>query len=100
MPGEDVSADAIDAARSAGRDAAEATAATAPEHPLLGVGWAQGFGQIDQLRTAVQRARDAGFTWKQIAEVTGEHWQTARTKYGAGYEAQRRYRERKKAEGE
>ena len=96
MAGEPVTADEIDAARNAGHDAAQATASTAPEHPLLGVGWAQGFGQVDQLRTAVKRARDAGYTWKQIAEVTGEHWQTARTKYGSGYEAQRRYRERRK----
>lgn len=100
MPGEPVTADEIEAARAAGHEAAEATAATAPDHPLLGVGWAQGFGQVDQLRTAVRRARDAGFTWKQIADVTGENWQTAKTKYGTGYDAQRRYRERRKAEGE
>ena len=99
MPGEAVSADELEAARTAGKQAAEATAETAPDHPLLGVGWAQGFGQVDQLRVAVRRARDAGFTWKQIAEVTGENWQTAKTKYGSGYEAQRRYRERKRTDG-
>lgn len=61
------------------------------------VAWAAGFGHPEQLRAAVQDARDQGFTWKQIAEATDEHWRTAQSKYGPGYPAHARYRERKRA---
>lgn len=90
-----------DEARGKGHaDALEAAAERAPDHALLRVAWAHGFGQVDQLRGAVQEARAQGFTWRDIGQATGENWRTAQTKYGGGYEGQRRYRERKRQAGE
>lgn len=99
MPGESVTPEELASAREAGKAAAARTADTAPSHPLLAIGWAQGFGQTDQLQRAVEHARAAGFTWKQIAATTGEHWETAKTKYGGGRERQRAYRKRQRSEG-
>jgi hypothetical protein len=84
-------------ARKQGAKAAEHVLDGAPDHPLLRVAWAAGLGHPDQLRAAVQDARSRGFTWKQIGEATDEHWRTAQSKYGPGYPAHARYRERKRA---
>lgn len=97
MPDEEVPLN-FEEARRAGHEDAVATAETAPGHPLLRIAWAKGFGQVDQLQTAVDDARGAGFTWQHIAEATGENWRTAATKYGSGYERMKRYRQRKQAE--
>lgn len=93
-----VSDDERDAAMRAGAEAAEAVAGQGPDDPLLAISWALGFGQVDQLRAAVDRARQQGLTWRQIASATGEHVETARTKYGGGLERMRRYRDRKRSE--
>jgi hypothetical protein len=84
-------------ARQQGEKAAKQLLKSAPDHPLLQVAWAAGLGHPEQLRVAVQGARDQGFTWKQIGEATNEHWRTAQSKYGPGYPAHARYRQRKRA---
>lgn len=84
-------------AREDGRRAASHLLDGAPEEPLLRVAWAAGFGHPEQLRAAVDEARAAGCTWKQVGAATDEHWRTAQSKYGPGYEAHRRYRERRRA---
>lgn len=96
---EDVGEPELESARQAGRQAAERTLTEAPDHPLLRVAWAQGFGQLDMLREAVQQAKADGITWRQIGEALGENPRTAETKYGTGLERMRRYRERKRTEG-
>lgn len=95
---DDVSEADLAAARDAGEHAARQTLEAAPDHPLLRVAWARGFGRIDQLQEAVDTAKAAGYTWKDIGAAVQEHWKTAATKYGGGYEAQRRYRQRKKTD--
>jgi len=96
----DASDAALDAARAAGRDDAEHAMDRAPDDPLLRVAWAQGFGQVDQLREAVRQAKASGLTWRQIGAALGEHPRTAETKYGGGLDRMRRYRERRRNEGE
>jgi hypothetical protein len=87
---------ALERARHDGQQAAR-KAFRPPDHPQLRAAWAAGFGRPDELRAAVQNAREHGFTWKQIGEAIGEHWRTAQSKYGPGYEAAARYRARKRA---
>ena len=84
-------------ARKQGAKAAERLLDGAPDHPLLQVAWAAGLAHPERLRAAVQEARGRGFTWKQIGEATDENWRTAQSKYGPGYPAHARYRERKRA---
>ena len=71
----------------------------APQDVLRRVAWAAGFGNIDEAATAVGAARTAGYTWEQISDALGMNAETARTRYGGGYERQRRYRARKKGDG-
>lgn len=96
----DVTADEIEAAHTSGEAAAREVSATGPADPVLRVAWAHGFGRVDQLAEAINAARAAGVTWKMIGAATGEHPSTAATKYGGGRERQRRYQQRKRAEGE
>ena len=96
---EDVTSEALDVARHAGRESAGKALDDAPDDPLLRIAWAQGFGQVDQLRDAVQQAKAQGITWRQIGDALGENPRTAETKYGSGLERMRRYRERRRAEG-
>lgn len=93
----DVTSEDLAAARSAGHQNATDALAAAPDHPLLRIAWAQGFGQIDQLREAVQQGKASGLTWREIGEALGENPKTAATKYGGGLDRMRRYRERKKS---
>lgn len=95
---DDVTEADLAAARDAGEHAARLTLEAAPDHPLLRVAWARGFGRVDLLQQAIDGAKAAGYTWKDIGTAVEEHWKTAATKYGGGYEAQRRYRERKRSE--
>lgn len=96
---EDVSEEDLAAARGAGEEAAQQTLAHGPDHPLLRVAWARGFGRVDLLQQAVDDAKAAGFTWKDIGVAVDQHWKTAATKYGGGYDAQRRYRQRRQSDG-
>ncbi|MPY95972.1 MAG: hypothetical protein GEV08_23810 [Acidimicrobiia bacterium] len=86
------------------RDHGEADARRAEEHAptdaLERIAWAVGFGQVDQVQAAVDAARAAGLTWRQIAPAIGEHWRNVQTKYGGGRERHRRYRERKRQQGD
>lgn len=91
--------DELAAARAAGHAAAEASLEQAPTEPLLRVAWMKGHGQVTQLAEAVHGARESGATWPQIAAALDEHPRTARTKFGGGIEAMRRYRERKREGG-
>jgi hypothetical protein len=68
-----------------------------PQAPLERVAWAAGAGTVNAVEAAVEAARAAGFTWKQIAVALDENEDNARHKYGAGYDAQRRYRQRKRS---
>lgn len=89
----------LEAARLAGRAAAEATIEQAPTgDPLVRLAWLKGHGSVEVLEDAVQVARQAGFTWPQIGDALDEHPATARTKFGGGREAMRRYRERLRRE--
>lgn len=77
-----VTADELDAARQEGRQAAEqAINEQAPADPLLKVAWTQGHGGVDAVDQAVQEARDAGVTWREIAEALGENATTVRVRY-------------------
>lgn len=77
-------------------DAAETVERLAPADPLLRVAWATGFGANDQVRAAVAAAREAGATWAEIAEVTGQRDRRyAEMKYGAGAARQQQYRRRR-----
>ena len=77
-----VTADDLEAARQAGRQAAEqAINEQAPADPVLKVAWAQGHGGVDAVDQAVAEARDAGVTWREIAEALGENHSTVRVRY-------------------
>jgi hypothetical protein len=90
----------FDALREQGREAAQRSASEqAPTDTLERVAWAAGWGQDDELRRAVETARAAGAPWSAIADAIGIAAGTAETKYGSGYERQRRYRARKRREG-
>lgn len=82
-----------------GADAARrAIAGSAPKDPLDLVAWTQGFGSEPDLAAAVEKARAAGHTWRQVAVALGRNMRTVMTKYGGGYEVQRRYRERRRTD--
>lgn len=81
------------------RDARELIATRAPDDPLARCAWAAGYGKVSELQTAVNGARAAGSTWRQIAAALGEHPDTTRQKYGSNYKGQRAYRARKRGEG-
>lgn len=77
-----VTADDLTAAREAGRRAAEqAINEQAPADPVLRIAWAQGHGGVDALRQAVEDARNAGVTWREIAEALGENPSTVRVRF-------------------
>lgn len=83
--------------RRRGADAARrALASEAPADPLELVAWTRGFGAEPDLAAAVGRARAAGVTWRAIATALGSNMRTVMTRYGGGYESQRRYRERRR----
>lgn len=90
-----------DALREEGRRAAAtAMAGQAPDDPLARVAWADGWGQEDQVRAAVQAAREAGISWAALGRALGVHRATVETKYGKGYERQKAYRERRRRQGD
>jgi hypothetical protein len=91
-----VTQDEIAQAKQQGAQDAQRAQDHAPSDPGLRLAWAQGFGQLDQLQSAVDVARAAGLTWTQIAEVLGMKMRHAQTKF-SGSERQRRYRERKQS---
>lgn len=95
----DVTPEQLQQATDDGRAAATSTLNAAPDHPLLRVAWARGFGQTDQLQAAVDLARAGGFTWREIGEAVGENQRTVETKYGGGRERQRRYQQRRRSSG-
>lgn len=77
-----VTADELDAARQAGRRATEQFVnEQAPADPVLKVAWAQGHGGVDVVDQAVREARDAGVTWREIAEALSENPTTVRVRY-------------------
>jgi hypothetical protein len=61
------------------------------------VAWATGYGQVDVIRQAVEQARGAGASWRQLGEAMGVHFRTVQSKYGTGPERSKRYRERQRA---
>lgn len=87
------------AARARGEQDALRVEEQAPVDPLQRIAWAIGFGKTDQVQTAVDPAREAGCTWRDIGAAIGEHWRNAQTKYGGGRARQRAYRERKRGGG-
>lgn len=77
-----VTADDLAADREAGRrDAEQHISEQAPANPLRRVAWAQGYGSADAVDQAVADARDAGITWRQIAEALDENHNTVRVRY-------------------
>ncbi|MGE3292445.1 MAG: hypothetical protein AB7O95_13790 [Geminicoccaceae bacterium] len=96
----DPDADALAEVRDAGaHQAQQLLAADAITGELERVAWAAGVGSVDGVRSEVERARTAGYTWSQIGMALGENGDTARIKYGqTGYAAQRRYRRKHQAE--
>ena len=96
--GDRPSDDYLDEAREQGRADALSAAEHGPDEPLAHIAWAIGFGEPNLVQEAVQRARAAGATWAEVGRATGDHPKTAQTKYGGGYRAQRRYRERKRGQ--
>ena len=63
--------------------------------PLERIAWLTGVGvPTDRMRPAVEVARDAGFTWSQIAGAMDGNAGTVANRYGAGYERMRAWRER------
>jgi hypothetical protein len=94
-------ADELAAARAAGANAArEVITSAAPADPLLLVAWTAGFGSEGDIAAAVTAARNAGAPWRAIAEALDANLNTVMVKFGTGYERQRRYRERKRSEGD
>jgi hypothetical protein len=88
--------DELEQARERGRDdALQTIAAHAPAEPLLRVAWAVGYGAVDEVQAAVDRARADGATWQMIGQAAGINWRTAQSRWGSGPDRQRRYRERK-----
>ncbi|MGE3448704.1 MAG: hypothetical protein AB7H92_14115 [Microbacteriaceae bacterium] len=86
-------------ARAQGAAAARETmTAAAPTDPVLRIAWVSGFGNEVDLRAAVSAAREAGVTWATIAAALDQNMRTVMTKFGGGYDSQRRYRERKRRE--
>lgn len=71
----------------------------APANELERLAFVAGAGSVDRVHEAVQACRSAGWTWPQIAAAIGQNMHTVKTKYGTGYEAQARYRERRRVEG-
>lgn len=93
-------ADALARLRELGEQTARETLNTAaPAGPLERLAFVSGFGSTDELQRAVDACRSDGWTWAQIGAALGIHGETARTRFGDRYEAQRRYRERRRAEG-
>lgn len=83
----------------AARRAQQLLTGDAPDDALERVAWAAGVGSVDGVRDEVTRARAAGYTWAQIGAALGQNAETVRIKYSAtGYAAQRRYRERRRAD--
>lgn len=95
---EDIGQDDIARARQEGAAAADSAISQAPDNLILRIAWAAGFGEQDRVQQAVDDARQAGFTWRQIAEATGGGWRGVQTKYGGGKIRQARYRARKRGE--
>lgn len=91
----------LDALRQLGADAARrALDDAAPADPLERLAFVSGFASTDEVQRAVDACRSEGWTWAQIGAALGVHGETARTRWGDKYEAQRRYRERRRSEGE
>lgn len=80
------------------RAARQAIEHDAPSDPLQLVAWTAGFGSEPDVAAAVANAREAGRTWREIATALGQNMRTVMTKFGGGYEAQRRYRQRRQSE--
>lgn len=77
-----VTADDLAADREAGRlDAMQHISERAPADPLRRVAWAKGYGSIDAVDQAVEDARGAGVTWREIAEALDENHNTVRVRY-------------------
>src|SRR4051794_11532813 len=89
--------DIRDARRRGMTDATELVADKAPDDPVLRVAWAGGYGQIDVIKDAIDAARAAGATWRQLGDALGENWRTVQSRYGGGAERYQRYRERQRA---
>jgi hypothetical protein len=88
----------IRAARERGEvDATEVIADRAPDDPILRVAWATGYGKVEVIKDAVELARAAGVTWRQLGDAMGENWRTVQSRYGGGQERYRQYRERQRA---
>jgi hypothetical protein len=68
-----------------------------PADPILRMAWAAGYGQVDAIKDAVDAARAAGATWRQVGAALGVHYRTAQSKYGGGQERARRYADRQRA---
>lgn len=95
-----VTADELAAAREAGRlDAEQALDEQAPEDPVVRVAWAKGYGNVDIIDRAVAAAREAGVTWRQIAEALDENHNTVRVRYTQPDRTQR-WKARREAEDE
>jgi hypothetical protein len=84
-------------AREEGRAAALGALHRAPKDPEARLQWAQGAEEIDLLRIAVDEARLAGLTWREIAQALAEVESTVRVRY-TQRDRTRRYRERRDAE--
>jgi len=92
-----VTADDLAQAREAGRQAAEkAVSQEAPTDPLLRVAWTAGHGSYDAVKDAVEAARSAAATWRQLGDALGENWRTVQSRYGQP-DRTRRYLERQRA---
>lgn len=78
----DWSLDEIAAARSAGRlDVERHISEQAPTEPALRIAWMSGYRSVVGTEIAVAEARDAGVTWRAIAEALGENPSTVRVRY-------------------
>lgn len=76
--------EALAATTQEGAAAAERASALAPADPLHRVAWFQGFDD-GRLRDAVQAARDAGVTWREIGiALGGKTAASAEAIYGRG----------------
>jgi hypothetical protein len=71
----------------------------APTDPLLRVAWTAGHGSYDAVKEAVEEAREAGATWKQLGEALGENWRTVQSRYGQP-DRTRKYLERQRAKAQ
>lgn len=77
-----VTADDLTAAREAGRLAAERFInEQAPSNPVLKVAWAAGHGRLDAVKAAVDEARAAGVTWREISDALDENLNTVKSRF-------------------